>query len=168
MTNRSLASHHLKQYFYPLLAAIFLAAQLAGSWIPARAEQAIAAQRGQISDSRFLLSAFYSFPQDVWTQVAWETALEIDIQGFNLYRRASTDEEWVKVNDQLIAAANSGGFIPTTYTWLDTSAQQGVFYQYLLETVDLEGNTHPYGPSGSSPARQEYRLLFLPSIQHQD
>ena len=99
-------------------------------------------------------------------QVNWETALEVNVQGFNLYRRLNPDDAWIQVNDQLIQAANLGGFGSASYTWLDTGVQAGLLYEYLLEEVDFSGKTHQYGPSGTSPTRLVYRQLFLPVVQH--
>jgi len=143
----------------PLLAFILASALFLSSWSAALAETP------ENLPGSILLSAFYSFPQDAWLQVTWETALEVNVQGFNLYRRPNPDEAWVQVNDQLIQAANLGGFGNVNYTWLDTGAQPGAFYEYMLEEVDSSGRMHQYGPSGSTPARLVYQQLFLPLVQ---
>jgi hypothetical protein len=152
--------------FSPLLAVILIPALLSNSWSSALAKPTRAIEAPETTPGVILLSTFYSFPQDAWTQVNWETALEINIQGFNLYRRLNPDEAWVQVNEQLIVAANPGGFETAKYTWLDTGVQPGLFYEYLLEGVDSSGRTHQYGPSGTSPARLVFKLLFLPVVQH--
>jgi hypothetical protein len=152
--------------FIPLRVILILATLLSSSWSAVGAEPTSLAEATGSTPGTLLLSAFYSSPQDIWMQVDWETALEINIQGFNLYRRLDPQDAWVQVNEQLIQAANLGGFGTANYAWLDTGAQAGTFYEYLLEEVDLSGKIHQYGPSGTSPARLVYQHLFLPVVQH--
>ncbi len=142
------------------LAVILVAPLILSSWSTALAETP------ESLPGTLLLSSFYSFPQDAWMQVNWETALEVNVQGFNLYRRPNPDEDWMQVNDQLIQAANLGGFDNANYTWLDTGVEPGAFYEYMLEEVDSSGKTHQYGPSGTTPARLVFKQLFLPVVQH--
>jgi hypothetical protein len=150
----------------PSLAVIFVTALLVSSWSAAYAGPTGPAGAPENTPGLILFSAFYSFPQDIWMQVNWETVLEVNIQGFNLYRRLNPEEAWVQVNDQLILAANLGGFGTSSYTWLDTGVQVGAFYEYLLEEVDFSGKTVQYGPSSTTSARLVYKQLFLPVVQH--
>ncbi len=152
--------------FSLLLAVIMITALLFSSWSSALAKPTSPAETPESTTGVILISTFYSFPQDAWMQVNWETALEMNIQGFNLYRRLNPDGAWVQVNEQLIEAANLGGFETAKYAWLDTDVQPGLFYEYLLEGVDCSGKAHRYGPSGTSPARLVYKQLFLPVVQH--
>jgi hypothetical protein len=150
----------------PLVAVMMVTVLLFSCWSTALAKPTNPAEAPESIPGTILLSAFYAFPQDAWMQINWETALEMNIQGFNLYRRANPEEDWDKVNDQLIVAVNLGGFGTENYTWLDSAVQPGIFYEYLLEVVDSSGKAHWYGPSGDSPVRLVYTQLFLPVIQH--
>jgi hypothetical protein len=69
--------------------------------------------------------------------------MEIDNAGFNLYRAASLEGPWSKINNVLIAAKGdpvAGG----SYIFIDTPGL-GTFY-YQLEDVDYFGVSTLYGP----------------------
>jgi hypothetical protein len=166
MQNNTHPSFSFELRFLPFLAIILVAALLLSTWSSALSKSTSLPGASETSPGIVLFSAFYSFPQDAWMQVNWETALEMDIQGYNLYRRLNPEDAWIQINPQLIVAANLGGFGTTKYTWLDTAVQPGLFYEYLVEGVDSSGRTHPYGPSGTSPSRLVISQLFLPVVQH--
>ena len=86
-----------------------MTALLANSWSAALAGSTSQTETPENPPGSILLSSFYSFPQGSWMQVDWETALEVNVQGFNLYRRTSADEAWGQIYDQLIPAANPVG-----------------------------------------------------------
>jgi hypothetical protein len=78
---------------------------------------------------------------------AWETALEIDNTGFNLYRAAGQSGPFTRINDALIPAegdAASGA----SYRFVDTPGK-GIF-RYLLEAVDTAGVGTLFGPIEAS------------------
>jgi hypothetical protein len=82
------------------------------------------------------LANFAVEANDGRVMVTWETGTEIDNAGFNIYRAASQDGPWVKVNQALIAAEGdpvSGA----VYSLVDTPGR-GLFY-YRLEDIDLSG-----------------------------
>ena len=77
--------------------------------------------------------------------ITWETASEVNTAGFNLYRSASPDGPWEKVNDQLLPPSEdpvSGG----SYSFTDASAEPGKTYYYQLEEVELSGNVTRFDP----------------------
>ncbi|MBI5305268.1 MAG: hypothetical protein HY868_24265 [Chloroflexi bacterium] len=77
--------------------------------------------------------------------VEWTTATEINTAGFNLYRGASADGPFAKVNDQLIAASPD----PVTggkYRFEDATVVPGQTYYYQLEDVEFSGRTARHGP----------------------
>ncbi len=75
--------------------------------------------------------------------VDWETAVEIDHAGFNLYRSQSPVGNWARVNDALIASQGVNG-LGSHYQVID-SVTPGIWY-YSLEDVDLYGHTTAHGP----------------------
>jgi len=77
--------------------------------------------------------------------ITWKTASEVNTAGFNLYRAASPDGPWQKINDQLLPPSQdpvSGG----SYSFTDKSANAGQTYYYQLEEVELSGDTARFDP----------------------
>ncbi len=85
------------------------------------------------------LASFEVEANDGRVMVLWETGTEIDNAGFNLYRAASPDGPWVKVNQSLIAAEGDPVSGAAAYSFVDRPGR-GVFY-YQLEDIDLSGVT---------------------------
>ena len=104
------------------------------------------------------------FFEAVWgaegVRVAWQTANEIDLLGFNLYRAHSEDGPWVQVNPQLIPSQYLGQPEGGTYTWPDEGVTPGEELYYTLEAVDI----HNRG-SFTGSVRAFFRI-HLPLIQH--
>ncbi len=82
--------------------------------------------------------------------LAWETVSETDNAGFNVYRAGSVadrpEQEWVKLNDALIAAAAPGSSEGHSYAFTDATAAQGATYWYALEDVALDGTLTRHAP----------------------
>jgi hypothetical protein len=74
--------------------------------------------------------------------VRWRTASEVDVLGFNVYRRTSSGP-LRKVNRSLIAA--KGAATGASYRFVDRSARPGVGYSYRLQLVDVDGKRTWYG-----------------------
>lgn len=81
--------------------------------------------------------------------VAWETAGEENLAGFNLYRRLQSENaatEYVKLNARLIKGRSP-------YKYWDRNVTAGNDYEYLLEAVDTQGRRETFGPvKGRAPA----------------
>jgi uncharacterized repeat protein (TIGR01451 family) len=92
--------------------------------------------------------------------ISWETAMESNTLGFNLYRATSLDGERVLLNPDLIPSQSLGG-IGAVYQFIDTDIQLGNTYYYWLEFIDASGKTE-FGPV---PAMILDNRLFLPVIQ---
>ncbi len=75
--------------------------------------------------------------------LAWETASELDVIGFNLHRGVSADGQWQKLNPQPIPAVAPGGLVGHAYTWVDTAAPRGRSYYYRLDEVLTDGSSKP-------------------------
>ncbi len=78
-------------------------------------------------------------------QVRWETVVEPDAGGFNLYRSAALDGERVMLNHELIPGQAAGAPAGAAYTFTDSGVKPGRVYSYWLEFVDAQGRT-PFGP----------------------
>jgi hypothetical protein len=84
-----------------------------------------------------------SRPQGI--QLNWQTAHEMDLLGFNLYRAEALDGLQVKVNPQLIPAMNPGQFQGNAYRYLDATAGAYKTYYYWVEWVGNR-DIQLYGP----------------------
>jgi hypothetical protein len=89
--------------------------------------------------------------------IEWETVLELDILGFNIYRSTSLAGERVAVNPELIPNSLTG-FLGGSYEFQDTDVQPGVTYFYWLEVVGMYGPEWMAGPIESTT----YHYLYLP------
>jgi hypothetical protein len=68
--------------------------------------------------------------------VRWRTASEVEVIGFNVYRKTSSGP-LRKVNRALVAA--KGGATGAGYRFVDRSTRAGVVYTYRLQVVDVDG-----------------------------
>lgn len=80
---------------------------------------------------------------DTAVQVAWETAVEIDHAGFNVYRSPTPDGALTRVNTVLIASQGTQGQ-GASYVLTDI-VTPGVWY-YTLEDIDNYGVATRHGP----------------------
>jgi hypothetical protein len=78
--------------------------------------------------------------------VAWETALEIDTVGFNVWRSTAADGGYAQVNSTLIPAASPGGVWGGSYAFTDAGVTPGATYYYKLEELEVGGARNWYGP----------------------
>jgi len=80
----------------------------------------------------------------------WQTGLEVDNLGFNIYREEGGQR--VRVNKHIIAGSaliTGQGTAMTAgrnYRWRDTTAKPGQMAQYWVEAKDLNGSTLLSGP----------------------
>ncbi len=73
-------------------------------------------------------------------RVTWETANELNLIGFNLYRALENAEE-IQLNAALIPAQNVGSINGAPYEFLDDAARANTTYRYRLELVRADGST---------------------------
>lgn len=85
------------------------------------------------------LARFEAAPKAGAVLVEWETAIEIDNVGFNLYRAESPGGPYIKLNDTLIPSQSPGSVWGAVYTWLDEDVEPDVVYYYKLEDIEVGG-----------------------------
>jgi len=79
--------------------------------------------------------------------ITFETAIEIDALGFDIYRvEVENPEDPVKINDAMIPSRAPGSL--ELYTYIDRTAVKGVTYYYWIVDVDLYGIETFNGPVG--------------------
>ena len=114
---------------------------------------------------------FWQLPSATSVIVEWTTETETDNAGFNLYRGATTEEgegacasiptdSYVQVNNELIPA-QGGAVSGASYAFPDSSAEPDKNYCYVLEDVELTGNTSRHDPFPGSSPRQIDRILYI-------
>ncbi len=122
---------------------------------------------GEVEDYRWplgptavVINSFTAAPARGGIQVAWETADETDLVGFNLLRSGAEGGEFLKLNGEPIQAQYPGQPRGAAYSWLDGSVLGGVTYCYKLEVADTGGQSTLFGPV-SATARYS---LYLPLV----
>jgi hypothetical protein len=98
-----------------------------------------------------VLSGFRAVAAGNALVVEWETASEVATAGFYLYRFEEATKGWRRVNDRLLAAAETspqGAF----YRLVDPAAPAREAQTYSLVEVENGGSTRSYGPFRVEPA----------------
>jgi hypothetical protein len=83
--------------------------------------------------------------------LAWMTASEIGITGFNLLRSASATGTYRRINSGLILNKCLGCVTGANYSYTDETVAAGQKYFYKLQSVDHTGKTQLFGPASASP-----------------
>ena len=96
------------------------------------------------------LTGFDATPTEGSILVTWETAMEINNVGFNLYRGETFDGPYIKLNESLIPSQSPGSSDGAEYVWLDEAVEAGVTYYYKLEDVEVGGKSTFHGPISAS------------------
>lgn len=91
------------------------------------------------------LASFEAEVDDNNVQLIWETFTETDNAGFNLWRSEAANGTYVQLNGTLIPAQGDP-FTGATYSYVDANLTAGKTYYYLLEDVNIYGQTFQYGP----------------------
>lgn len=93
------------------------------------------------------VDSFIATSQRNTVLIEWSTQFEIDITGFNLYRKESTKVQYTRINDSLISAkgdASKGSL----YEVIDEDLEGEKTYHYELETINDNGKSTLHGPVG--------------------
>ncbi len=77
--------------------------------------------------------------------VTWETAIELNTLGFNVWRSRSGGA-FEQVNAALILPAAPGSVMGGVYEFIDTGVPSSEDYAYKLEEVEIGGAVNWYGP----------------------
>lgn len=84
------------------------------------------------------LNTFSAKAKKSQTVLSWQTGTELDVTGFNLWRKGARGD-WKKLNRALIPATHPGNIQGGEYKYTDKSVKQGKTYFYKLELIN--GNT---------------------------
>jgi hypothetical protein len=111
------------------------------------------------------LLSFTASSTDDHVTLAWETASELDNEGFNLWRSSSADGEFVKINSEMIQAQGNET-TGASYSFVD-SGVTSVTYYYKLEDVDFYGVSTLHSPVELvyiQAVQERQNKIFLPII----
>jgi subtilisin family serine protease len=97
------------------------------------------------------IASFSAHPQAGVIQVGWETILEINLLGFNIYRGESPEGNLLQINPELIKALSVGNLNGSIYEYYDSTLQPGVTYYYWLEIVEISRESRLGPVSASAP-----------------
>ncbi|MBU0492105.1 MAG: hypothetical protein KKA73_22940 [Chloroflexi bacterium] len=105
------------------------------------------------------LHSFSADAQEGAIVLTWETALEVDVLGFHVYRADAPGAEPTRLTPALLPA--TGG---PRYTYVDQTAAPGVAYTYWLEVVDMSGGATRYGPALATLPPAAPHHIYLPLV----
>jgi len=111
-----------------------------------------------ITPTAVKISSFTAHKQGAAILLTWETANELDLVGFNLYRSSGLAGERGVVNETPIAARLPGSAEGNLYEYLDSEIETGIVYTYWLEVVTRSGTT-VLGPVSAGSY-----MIFIPLI----
>ncbi|MFC2053433.1 hypothetical protein ACFLV7_03925 [Chloroflexota bacterium] len=103
------------------------------------------------------MGAFTATPEDRAIRVQWNTIMETDTDGFNLYRSNKADGRKKRLMDYF-DAKNPGGISGAQYEFLDQRVRKGRTVYYWLEAVYTNGQIEMFGPAEAviEKARQRW------------
>jgi hypothetical protein len=133
---------------------------LSGSWAGAMGADI---QFSIVSPTAVTISNFQATPEPGHILVNWDTALEVSLIGFNLYRSTSITGEQQRLNSGLILITSPGEATGASYIHIDADVQPAVTYYYWLELLEADGSSHLHGPT-SATARH---TIYIPTVSSQ-
>ena len=92
------------------------------------------------------LSRFTATREDGQVVVRWETGVEINTWGYQIYRGTNDDRAQATRITPTIILARGRGANGAAYSWNDTTATDDGDYRYWLEEVEVDGTTSIHGP----------------------
>jgi uncharacterized repeat protein (TIGR01451 family) len=87
---------------------------------------------------------FRGAPDGDRVKLSWETAIELNNLGYNVYRASSESGDRQRLNSALISGAGTG--IGQVYEWWDEEPGSASTMYYWLEDVETTGQTEWHGP----------------------
>ncbi len=83
---------------------------------------------------------------DYKNTLKWSTASEVDNFGFDVYRAASEDGPFVRLNASPVPGAGTSD-LPAYYEYVDDTIDPGSEYFYYVESISLGGGREKFTPT---------------------
>ncbi|MFQ6069308.1 MAG: hypothetical protein ACE5LC_02155 [Candidatus Aminicenantales bacterium] len=96
------------------------------------------------------LIGFEAIGLDRRVKLEWETATELDNEGFNLLRSDMKDGKYVRINPYFIPSKGEAG-LGAQYSYTDYYVENGITYYYIIEDIDIYGKRTLHGPVSATP-----------------
>lgn len=93
---------------------------------------------GPCTPTAATLASFSASQKASQVKLSWRTGSELEVVGFNLWRRARNGK-WRMVNRKMIAAKDPGSVQGAAYIRIDKTVEVGKTYRYKLELVKTHG-----------------------------
>ena len=104
------------------------------------------------SSSSVQLLSFKATPYDGAVDITWETNLEKNHLGFNVYRSDINGDNYVQLNSKLLRNLNNYSNKRGKYRFTDNDVDNDQTYYYYIEDIEVIGNTSMHGPVIATPA----------------
>jgi hypothetical protein len=116
------------------------------------------------STTAVVLAEFGVARQPGGVLIHWRTVAEMDNYGFRVYRSSTPSRAGAElITPQIIPGQGRGRAGGADYSYLDTSAPDGLVY-YWLEDIDLNGTSEFHGPA--QPTIQGVgTTIFMPMVR---
>ncbi len=92
-----------------------------------------------------LQAVFSGDPRRLFIDLAWTPNNESDLAGYNVYRRSADEQQFKKLNTELVK----------TPAFRDNNVQPGTKYVYAVSAADLRGNESPKSAEASETVPRE-------------
>ena len=92
-----------------------------------------------------LQAVFSSNQKQTFIDLAWTPNSESDLAGYNIYRRAADEQQFKKLNSELVK----------TSAFRDTAVRPGTQYFYVVSAVDVRNNESPKSAETSETVPRE-------------
>jgi hypothetical protein len=106
----------------------------------------------QAAASAVSLTALSATPYNGAVDIKWETSIEKDHLGFNVYRSNADGGGYVQINDSLVRNINTATSYRGKYRFIDNDVINGKSYFYYIEDIEIDNTTaEVHGPISATP-----------------
>lgn len=126
------------------------------------------ATNGEVEDYRWYmdptaaeLSSFTAAWQDRDVVVDWESASEVGLAGFNVWRSTDPTDHGEQLNAVVIPPQTPGELTGNAYSYTDLTAVPGTIYYYWLEARQVGASSYWHGPMQPTGSFRVYLPVLL-------